>query len=90
MNNSASFENKHYNVGSSFDISIMDLAHMIAGIVGFTGKILWDTDKPDGVFRKFLDSEKIFKLGWGPLIKLEEGIKNTYEWFLCNATGKGA
>jgi len=89
VNNLAKLENKHYNVGSGFDISIMDLAYMIAGVVGYTGKISWDTDKPDGVFRKFLDSEKFFKLGWKPLIKLEEGIKNTYKWFLSNAVGKG-
>lgn len=71
------------NIGYGKDISIKCLAHLITRIVGFNGKIVWNTKYPDGTYRKLLDTSKLFNLGWEPKILLEEGIKQTYEWF-CN------
>ncbi|HQP92045.1 MAG TPA: GDP-L-fucose synthase, partial [Candidatus Omnitrophota bacterium] len=70
------------NVGSGDEISIKDLSCLIAKIVGYKGKIVFDAAKPDGAMRKLLDSSKIKKLGWRPHVRLEDGIKTTYEWFL--------
>lgn len=73
----------HLNVGSGEEISIADLAHLIAGIVGFQGKLHFDTSKPDGAPRKLLDSGKLRSLGWAPAIRLREGILRTYRHFLA-------
>ena len=56
--------------------------------VGYTGTIVWDTTKPDGTPRKLLDISKIKALGWVPKISLEEGLKDTYEWYLHNVAKK--
>lgn len=72
------------NIGSGFEISIKDLARIIARVVGFEGAIHWDSKMPDGTPRKLLDSSKIQHLGWKPTITLEEGITSTYKWFLEN------
>ena len=69
------------NVGTGEDISIKDLAEMIKKVVGYNGKIIWDISKPDGTPRKLLDVSKIKTLGWKYQIKLENGIKITYDWF---------
>jgi GDP-L-fucose synthase len=76
--NKATLPNNHFNIGSGEENSISDLATLIAGIVGFTGEIRWDSSKPDGTFRKFLDSTRIKTLGWKPAITLEEGIAMVY------------
>lgn len=73
-----------YNVGTGKDIAIKDLAHMIQRITGHAGKIVWDTDKPDGTPRKLLDVSKLHDMGWRHQIDLEDGIKETYAWFLKN------
>jgi GDP-L-fucose synthase len=70
------------NIGWGKDLSIKDLALMIADIVGFTGSIEWDTSKPDGTPRKLLDTSKINGLGWQPQIGLRDGIESTYKWYL--------
>ena len=70
------------NIGWGKDISIKDLASLIAEVVGYEGSIEWDTSKPDGTPRKLLDISKIQSLGWQPQIELREGIKSTYEWYL--------
>ncbi len=70
------------NVGTGEDVSIMELADKVKKIIGCSGKIVWDSDKPDGTPRKLLDTSKINALGWRPLISMDEGIKSTYEWFL--------
>ena len=57
---------------------------MIKKIVGYNGKILWDSSKPDGTPRKLMDSSKINKLGFSPKISLEQGIIKTYKWYLEN------
>jgi len=69
------------NVGTGEDIKISTLASIISNVVGFSGGIDWDTDKPNGTPRKLLDVSKIKSLGWEPKIGLEEGIRSTYEWY---------
>lgn len=69
------------NVGSSSDISIGNLATLIAEIVGYSGKIEYDRTQPDGMPRKVLDCSKIHRLGWKPTVPLREGIERTYEWY---------
>jgi GDP-L-fucose synthase len=69
------------NVGSGYEIMIRNLARMVQGGVGFRGKVLWDTTKPDGTPRKLLDCTRIHELGWKLSTPLEEGIKKTYDWF---------
>lgn len=70
------------NVGTGKDISIDELAKLIKEIVGFEGKIIYDTSKPDGTPRKLLDTTKLSNLGWEPKVDLKSGIKQTYEWFI--------
>lgn len=70
------------NVGTGLDISIKNLAEITKKIVGYKGKILWDTSKPDGTPRKLLDVTKLNKLGWKSEITLEEGIRVTYQWYM--------
>jgi GDP-L-fucose synthase len=65
----------HVNIGCGEDIRIKDLAEMIKKIVGYEGKIIWDTSKPDGTPRKLLDVSKLSALGWKPQICLEDGIR---------------
>ena len=70
------------NIGVGQDISIIDLVIEIKSIVGFTGEIKFDATKPDGTPRKLLDVTKLNNLGWRPEIKLQVGIRSTYEWYL--------
>ena len=72
---------EHVNLGSGEDISIRDLANLVAEVVGFDGRIQWDTSKPDGTPRKLLDVSRLRDLGWEPSISLRDGIASTYEWF---------
>jgi GDP-L-fucose synthase len=72
------------NVGWGEDISIKELAELICEVVGFAGKLAWDTTKPDGTPRKLLDITKLRNLGWQPTISLRDGIASTYDWFLKN------
>ena len=74
----------HINVGTGKDITINDLAELISNIVGYKGKIVHDTDKPDGTPRKLLDVSRINSLGWKYKTELQEGINKTYEWFCKN------
>jgi GDP-L-fucose synthase len=71
----------HLNVGTGNDISIKELATLIATLAGFKGEISWDSSKPDGTPRKVLDVSRINSLGWKPTIRLEEGIQSTIKWF---------
>ncbi|MBI3802794.1 MAG: GDP-L-fucose synthase [Nitrospirae bacterium] len=70
------------NIGVGSDQSIRELAEIIRRVVGYEGKIEWDTSKPDGAPRKLLDSTRFIALGWRSRITLEEGLRNTYEWFI--------
>lgn len=72
------------NVGTGKDISIKDLAHLMAEIIGYTGDFTWDTTKPNGTPRKLLDVSKLNNLGWSAKISLKEGIERTYQWYLNN------
>lgn len=71
----------HLNIGTGMDISIRDLAHMVAESAGFAGEIEWDVTKPEGTPRKVLDVSRIKALGWEPTITLEEGIASTIAWY---------
>jgi GDP-L-fucose synthase len=70
------------NVGVGKDITIHGLAELIQEIVGYSGKIVWDTSKPDGTPQKLLDVSKINQLGWKSLIDLRSGLEQTYKWYV--------
>jgi nucleoside-diphosphate-sugar epimerase len=72
----------HINVGSGTDISIAELAHMVARVTGFSGRIVQDTSRPDGTMRKLMDVSRLAAMGWRATIGLEEGLAGTYRWFL--------
>ncbi len=74
----------HINVGTGEDVTIRELAETIQRVVGFSGELKFDTSKPDGTPRKLLDVGKINALGWKAAIGLEDGLRDTYEWFLEN------
>ena len=71
-----------FKENSKFDISIEDLANMIASAVGYSGKIYWDKSMPEGAPRKLLDSNQFMSLGWKHSVTLEEGLSQAYQWFL--------
>jgi GDP-L-fucose synthase len=72
----------HVNVGSGSDLAVSELARLIAKVVGFKGRLRFDTSRPDGTPRKLLDVSRMTELGWRPRIGLEEGLRETYAWFL--------
>lgn len=71
----------HVNVGSGKEISIKELAETVKDVVGYEGEIEWDTSKPDGTPRKLMDSSKLMKLGWAPVVEMHEGIARAYQDF---------
>lgn len=73
------------NIGSGEEVSIAALAGMMKEISGYRGAVRFDSSKPDGTPRKFLDSSKIRALGWQPRIPLDRGLRETYQWFCSNA-----
>jgi len=77
------------NVGTGQDITILDLARLVADATGFGGAIQTDPSKPDGTPRKLLDVSKLSALGWKPRIDLADGIAATYRWFLQRENGRG-
>ncbi len=72
------------NIGVCEDIRIDDLARLISRIVGFEGDLEFDVSKPDGTPRKLLDVSRLRSLGWQPTWSLEDGISQTYDWFVTN------
>jgi len=76
----------HINVGAGRDISIRELAELVARIVGFEGKITQDATKPDGTPRKLMDVSRLAAMGWKAHTALEKGIRETYTWFRAQAT----
>jgi GDP-L-fucose synthase len=74
----------HLNVGSGSDVSIREVAELLAEITGFGGRIVFDRDKPDGAPRKLLDVSRLAGLGWQAEIGLSEGLAETYRWFVAN------
>ena len=77
-------DSQQINIGSGDEISIKDLGQKIANLTGFTGKVVWDSNRPDGTPRKVLDSTKINNLGWKSAIALDQGIAATVEWYQEN------
>jgi nucleoside-diphosphate-sugar epimerase len=76
----------HINVGTGCDVTIAELASLIAKVTGFSGRITYDASKPDGTMRKLMDVSRLANMGWQARISLERGIGETYQWFLENAT----
>jgi GDP-L-fucose synthase len=74
----------HINVGTGTDVSIRDLAELLARLTGFSGRIVQDTNKPDGTMRKLMNVDRLARMGWRARIGLEEGLAETYRWFLAN------
>ncbi len=71
-----------YNVGTGEDLTIRELASLVAQVVGYTGQTTFDPSMPDGTRRKVLDVARIRELGWRPQVPLRDGIKHTYRWYL--------
>jgi GDP-L-fucose synthase len=80
----------HVNTGSGQEISILELARLVKKVVGYEGKIVNDTSKPDGTPRKMMDSSRLRAMGWNPKISLEQGVGSTYEWFLSSKWAKNS
>ena len=74
----------HLNIGTGEDLSIKQLASKISNFSGFTGKTKWDSSKPDGTPRKVLDVSRLKALGWQPKVSLDDGIKETIQYFEAN------
>jgi GDP-L-fucose synthase len=79
---------EHVNIGTGDDLTIKELAEMVAELAEFKGEIAWDSSKPDGTPRKVLDVSKAKSLGWAPQISLRDGIASTIAWYK-DATAKG-
>ena len=82
LKNVEDIKNLHINIGTGNEISIKDLAYLIAKKVGFTGDIVFNADKPDGTMRKLTDPSKLHSLGWHHKIDIEEGIDKIYDWYI--------
>jgi len=74
----------HINVGTGVDCSIREMAETVKRVVGFDGKLVFDTSKPDGPPRKLLDVSRLKAMGWQSAISLEDGLASTYQWFIDN------
>lgn len=74
----------HINVGSGTEVTIKELAEIVKGVVGFTGRIVFDQTKPDGTQRKLMNIDKLKELGWRPKINLKDGIQSAYQDYLKN------
>lgn len=89
----ALFLSEHYrgpepvNVGTGHDLSVRELAELVAQTVGFRGEIRWDKSKPDGTPRKLLDVARLHALGWKHRIALPEGLRATYAWYVAHEAG---
>ena len=73
----------HINVGSGTDVTIRELAETVARVTGFTGTLSFDATKPDGTPRKLMDVSRLDRLGWRARVALDQGIEETYQWFLA-------
>jgi len=83
-------QDEHVNVGSAEEISIADLATLVADVVGFRGRIVFDPTKPDGTPRKLMDGAQLRALGWEPRIGLRDGLDATYAWYREQAAKRAA
>jgi GDP-L-fucose synthase len=76
-----------FNIGTGEDVTIGDLAHTVADLVGYSGEVVWDADKPDGTPRKLLDVSRMTALGWKAKTRLNEGIRTAYTQYLTSLEG---
>ena len=76
--------NEFFNVGTGSDVSITELSEMVADIVGYDGKMVYDTSKPDGMPQKLMDCSKLAEKGWTYKTELKDGLRKTYQWYLDN------
>jgi len=77
-------DEEHVNIGVGSDVTIRELAETIAHIVGLTGKLRFDSSKPDGTPRKLMDSSRLTAMGWKPRTALEDGLREAYDWYRKN------
>jgi len=75
----------HINVGTGTDVTIRELAETIAAVTGFSGRLVFDTTKPDGTPRKLMDVSRLAEMGWRARVQLRDGLQDAYDWFLDNA-----
>lgn len=80
MNNYSSDE--IINIGYGEDYTIKEVVEIIRNVVGYDGKIVWDTTKPNGTPKRLLDTSKIFNMGWRPKVDLQNGLKEAYDWYI--------
>ncbi len=80
----------HINVGSGDDLTILELTKLICQVVGFSGQIVLDRDKPDGTPRKLMSAERLRALNWAPTIPLKDGLVHSYAWFTQNVSSMTA
>jgi GDP-L-fucose synthase len=78
------------NIGLGEDMAIRDLADLIKDIVGYSGKLVFDPSKPDGMPRKLMDVSRAARLGWRAKIKIPEGLRLTYDWYVKNSAAQGS
>ena len=76
------YDDEIINIGVGEDVSIKELSHLIAKVIGFKGKLTYDPNYPDGTPRKLLDVSRLAAMGWNPQITLKEGLEKTYDWFI--------
>jgi GDP-L-fucose synthase len=76
----------HINVGTGVDCSIRELVETIVKVIGFTGEVIFDSSKPDGVPRKLMNVTRLTSLGWQYSMGLEQGLTLSYQWFVNNQT----
>lgn len=76
----------HINVGTGKDISIEHLAEIIRKVVGYNGKLIFDTTKPDGALQKLIDVSRLSNMGWNYSVDIQEGLERTYKWYLSNVS----
>ena len=75
------------NAGLGQDMTILDLAGQVAGVVGYEGEITTDASRPDGAAQKLLDSSRIRRLGWSPQVTMRDGLERTYRWYRAQIAG---
>ena len=74
----------HINVGTGVDCTIAELAETLVAVIGYEGKVVYDTTKPDGTPRKLMDVSRLKAMGWQADVSLRDGLAETYQWFLAN------
>ena len=75
---------QHVNIGTGSDVTVKELAEHIKNTVGFSGRLKFDRNKPDGTPRKLLDTTLVNSLGWEPQISLSHGLYDAFNWYLNN------